>query len=210
MTFKNHVVFFAAAIALSGGSALAQTQPSTDTGGPYVGAGIGVTGYGLKKEDFTSAGSAGRRFDERDGGLKVFGGYRFNEYLAVEGQVASLGKAEVTYRDAAGRSVGKEKYSLAAASVAAVGSWPLGAGFSVFGKAGPAVTRASSSFSVAGLGSPSKATKLGAVVGLGVSYRITDKLSLRGEYEQFLGAGKKDRPGRSTVGLLSAGLQYSF
>jgi OmpA-OmpF porin, OOP family len=194
------------------GAAQAQTNSSNVAGneGAYVGASVGASIFKLKKEDFSIASATTRNFDEKDKGFKVFGGYRFNDHLAVEGQAASLGEASVAYGGAAGSSLGKEKYKLIAVSAVAVGLMPVGSGFTLFAKAGPSAVRAESSFDTAGAGASSRKTRIGGLVGAGATYAFTDHLALRGEYEHYLRVGQKDNTGRSTAGLLSVGLQYKF
>jgi OmpA-OmpF porin, OOP family len=194
------------------GPAQAQIKSSKPAGneGAYVGASFGASRFSLKKEDFSIASSTTRGFDEKDKGFKAFGGYRFNDHLAVEGQAASLGEASVKYGAAAGSSLGNEKYKLIAVSAVAVGLMPLGSDFTLFAKAGPSAVRAESRFDTASAGALSKKTRVGALVGAGATYAFTDNLALRGEYEQYLRVGQKDRPGRSSAGLLSVGLQYKF
>jgi OmpA-OmpF porin, OOP family len=201
-----------AALIAGAGSAQAQMKTSNAAGseGAYVGASGGVSQFKLKKEDFSIASATSRSFDEKDKGFKLFGGYRFNEHFAVEGQAASLGEASVSYGGATGSSLGKEKYKLIAVSAAAVGLMPVGSGVTLFGKAGPAAVRAESSFDTSGGGASSKKTRIGGVVGGGATYAFTDQLALRGEYEHYLRIGQKNNTGRSTAGLLSVGLQYKF
>jgi OmpA-OmpF porin, OOP family len=208
----NSIRLLCVALVACVGSAQAQIKPSNSAGneGAYVGASAGASRFHLKKEDFSIASATSRNFDEKDKGFKVFGGYRFNDHLAVEGQVASLGEASVKYGAAAGSSLGKEKYKLTAVSAVAVGLMPLGSDFTLFAKAGPSVVRAESSFDTASAGGLSRKTRVGGLVGVGATYAFTDHLALRGEYEQYLRVGAKDRPGRSSAGLLSVGLQYKF
>jgi OmpA-OmpF porin, OOP family len=194
------------------GFAQAQTTSSNSARneGAYVGISGGASRFKLKKEDFSIASATTRTFDEKDKGFKVFGGYRFNEHLAVEGQVASLGEASVEYGAATGGSPVTEKYKLIAASASVVGLMPVGSDFTLFAKAGPSAARAESSFDKASAGTLSRKTRVGAMLGVGATYAFTDHLALRGEFEQVVRVGQKVLPGRSTAGLLSVGLQYKF
>lgn len=182
---------------------------SSFVAGPYIGFGAGVTQFGLKKEDFTAIGGPSRTFDERDNGFKVFGGYRFLENLAVEGQYARLGKANIRYSGPTGLR-GTEKYEVSSISVAAVGLLPVSDSFTLFAKAGPSFNDAKSSFSNATLGAASKGRKVGLLVGIGASYKLTENISARAELENFSRVGEAAKGGRSSVNMVSLGLAYQF
>ena len=86
-------------------------------GGGYLGAGIGAADY---NESLWSISGT------RDTGWKLFGGYQFNPYLSAEAAWVDLGKAS--------NSTGSIKTK--GASVAGIGSLPIGASFTLFGKLG--------------------------------------------------------------------------
>ena len=199
-----HTMLAVLALFVSGHSANAQVRQDKASM-PTVGA----TGFKLKKEDFNAIGATTRSFDERDTGFKVFGGYRLNENLAIEGQYTRLGKAEIRYSAAGGLS-GTEKYRASSLSVAAVGSVPVTTDLSLFAKAGPSYNSAKSSFSNAALGMASSGNKLGLLVGVGASYKLTDSVSARVEFENFSRVGEATKGGRSLVTMVSAGLAYQF
>jgi OmpA-OmpF porin, OOP family len=193
-------------------AANAQVRGSSTAGfvaGPYIGFGAGVTQFGLKKEDFTAIGGPTRTFDERDNGFKVFGGYRFLENFAVEGQYARLGKSSIRYSAPTGLR-GTEKYEASSFSVAAVGLLPISDNFTLFAKAGPSFNNAKSTFSNTTLGASSKGNKLGLVAGIGASYKLTENISARAELENFSRVGEAAKGGRSSVNMVSLGLAYQF
>ena len=206
-----HTMLAVLALFVSGHSANAQVRQDKASmpTGAYIGFGVGATGFKLKKEDFNAIGATTRSFDERDTGFKVFGGYRLNENLAIEGQYTRLGKAEIRYSAAGGLS-GTEKYRASSLSVAAVGSVPVTTDLSLFAKAGPSYNSAKSSFSNAALGMASSGNKLGLLVGVGASYKLTDSVSARVEFENFSRVGEVAKGGRSSVTMVSAGLAYQF
>lgn len=190
-------------------NAQARTGNTGFAAGPYIGFGAGATQFSLKKEDFTAIGAPTRSFDERDNGFKVFGGYRFHENFAVEGQYARLGKSEIRYSAATGLR-GTEKYEVSSFSVAAMGLLPVSDNFTLFAKAGPSFNDAKSSFSNATLGAASKGRKVGLLAGIGASYKLTDNLMARAELENFSGIGEAAKGGRSSVSMVSVGLAYQF
>jgi OmpA-OmpF porin, OOP family len=192
---------------------LAQTQTrSASPDGPYIGLGLGATDFSLKKEDFTGATATSSTLDQRGTGFKLFGGYRLGDHLAVEAQFASLGEASIRYRNAAGAAglLGTETYKVSVLSVAAVGVLPLGEDITLFAKAGPSFSSSESVFNNRVLGTNSKSSNAGLLVGVGASYSLTANLSLRAELENYSRIGDVKKAGRSTVTLLSAGLSYRF
>ena len=57
--------------------------------GPFVGGSVGTTRYDVCDQLF----AAGATYcDDQDTGFKIFGGYKFNRYLAVEGGYVDFGK----------------------------------------------------------------------------------------------------------------------
>ena len=188
--------------------AQAQTR-SASVEGPYVGLGLGVTSFGLKKNDFTGATATSRTFDERDTGFKLFGGYRLSDNFAVEAQFATMGESTIRYRGASG-AIGTEKYKVSAMSVAAMGLLPLNNDFTLFAKLGPSYTNARSTFSNRALGANTKSSRAGLLLGAGAMYNLTDNLALRAEFENYSRVGEANKAGRSTVSMVSAGLTYRF
>ena len=74
---------------LAGVSTTAASAAENDKGF-YVGAGVGQ--FNLKVNNFNDIEDAVQNFDENDTSWKVFGGYRFNPYLAVELDYIDFGK----------------------------------------------------------------------------------------------------------------------
>ena len=113
-----------AALALT----VAMTAQAEVAPGFYVGAGFGTTEISEESiEDFTA--------DDSDTGLKVFGGYSFNEYFAIEASYFDLGEASGTIED---DFFGDFDFAVGVTgmSAAAVGRIPVAEMFALFGKVG--------------------------------------------------------------------------
>ena len=161
--------------------------------------------------------------DETDLGIKVFSGYRFNKYLALEGGFVQFNNFKATGTasifdsnigaDLVGASYETDKNN--AWTLAGVGTWPVTNSFSVFGKVGAANWKRikniwypdpTSGFScpdcnVARISSIDRGTD--AYYGVGVSYAILDNVDVRGEYERFDLGGPK-------IDLMTAGAAVKF
>lgn len=127
--------------------------------------------------------------DEKDTAFKVFGGYKFNRYFALEGGYFDLGRFGFTAAtETAGTYSGDIK--LRGWNVDAVGILPITEAFSALGRVGANYAQATDSFSGSGAiatpadPSPSK-RDTNYKLGLGVQYDITDSLGLRGEWERY-------------------------
>lgn len=141
------------------------------------------------------SGDAGR-FENTNNPLsaRLYGGYDITENFAIEAGYAHFGKFKFAL---------PVTVDLSAIHVAAKGSMPLGAYFSVFGKLG--VTR--HSIDVSGLGGEN-ATKTRPLMGIGADYRLTENLSAALEFTDY-GTIKSDG-GRLTMRKFEAGLKYHF
>ncbi|WP_342316842.1 outer membrane beta-barrel protein [Lysobacter sp. FW306-1B-D06B] len=131
--------------------------------GFYAGAGVG--------QSFVDEGA----YDDEDTAFSVFGGYQFNRYFGLEGGYADFGKLEP-------RGAGPE---LEASSVylTAVGTLPITDKFSAYAKAG--IQRWDLDTAIPSVVGNSDDSGTDPTYGLGVQYRFTDHVALRGEYSRF-------------------------
>ena len=101
---------------------------AADDSGFYVGAGLG--NFAADSQSIAN----GRDFDGSDFGFKVFGGYKFMPYLAVEGEYIDGGEPDDNYdsgTDQLSISIGMSGFV-----GSAVGILPIGENFDVFAKLG--------------------------------------------------------------------------
>jgi hypothetical protein len=164
-------------LALTGGAALAQENPS----GPYVGAGWGQFNLGI--DSLSEAGSAITSIAESDDNAwKVFGGYRINPYLAFEAAYIDFGSPGDRF-DATG-SDGNYRVDISGFAPYIIGTIPLGP-VELFGKAGYYFydVEVRVDLDSPGPGIRSKSSGRDFLYGGGVGLTIAERLNLRVEYE---------------------------
>lgn len=135
------------ALALSPGLAAAK-EPAT---GFYVGGGLGLATYSIDYASQISNAYEGSGFtvdaahltDRRDTAWKLYGGWRFHPYFAVEAGYVDLGKATAYYEIGVpniGPATRDARYRLDGVEVAALAIAPVGSVGTVFAKAGAMFT----------------------------------------------------------------------
>lgn len=131
-------------------------------------------------------------------GFRLGAGYQLTSTLAVEVSYLNMGKFDLAI-SAPGVTITGDA-SVTGTNVALIGKIPLSDQFSIFGKAG--YTAAKASVTARGAGTSSSATNDSNSGGLGFGgiYKLSDSLSLRGEWEKLY----------SDVSMVSATLQFSF
>ena len=130
--------------------------------GFYAGAGVGQS---MVDEWFA---------DDEDVGFQVFGGYQFTPYFGLEGAYTNFGEVDVTG--------GVGELDADSFSLVAVGTIPFTDRFSGYAKAG--FHRWDADLDLPDFG---RADDDGTepTYGLGLQYRFTDTVALRGEYSRF-------------------------
>jgi len=161
--------------ALIAASAFAISPAIAQDSGFYVGAGIG--------EFSVDAGG----FDGSDTGFKVFGGYRFIPYLAVE----------VEYLDGGTVEDGGLELDLSGFNLSGVGILPVGEKFSLFAKLGMIFWDADTN----GFGDDSGED---FSWGIGAGYSFTDQFGMQLEYQGF------EIEDADTVDMISLGASWKF
>ena len=185
--------------------------------GWYGGVNVGQSSAAIDDERITrsllGSGFATTNMDEDESstGAKIFGGYQFNRYLALEGGYFNLGKFGYTATTLpAGTLSGDIKVQ--GLNLDVVGILPLTDKFSAFARAGVTHAQARDNFSSTGLvnrpsSSPSK-RDTNYKFGVGVQYAFTDRLEVRGEVERYR---INDAIGnKGDIDLASVGLVYRF
>ncbi len=156
----------------------------------YIGAGAGLTTVDVC-DDLNGLGLSS--CDDEDTGLKIFGGYKFNQNFAVEGMWADLGETSATGPG------GTATVEVDGFGVAAVGIIPLNEQFGIFGKVGAYMWDASGGGAASGISDDGTDIMFGA----GVGWNFTRSFGLRAEWERF------DIDG-DDVDFLSIGAQFNF
>ncbi len=128
--------------------------------------------------------------DKSSTGGKLYGGYSFTPNFGIEAGYARLGKF-----DSAAGNVKADGYF-----ADAVGTLPLGNGFSALGRVGVFNGKLKSSLDGSDRGTSYK-------VGAGVQYDFDPRLGIRGEWERYRFDALGDK---SNADMYSVGLNYKF
>lgn len=170
------------------------TNPDWADSAWYIGGGAGRAKATIDKDTLTrslmdnGASNVNFRTSERDTAYKLFLGKQMNKYFAIEGGYYDLGKfgfdATTTPPGAISGEVGFRGFNLDL-----VGQLPLSERFSLLGRIGGNYTRADAHFTgnrLYAVTNPNPSEKkLNAKVGLGLEYKFTQALALRGEAERY-------------------------
>ena len=169
----------------------------------YIGAGGGQTNYRDVCAAASSSGLAGTCDDESNG-WKIYAGYDMTKYFGIELAYADAGEAKLV---ASSPSAGTLTINSKLATAWAKLELPLGAHFSLLGKAGLNYFKAdyerSGSFAAMNSGDDGLEPSLGA----GASFNFTKNLALRAEWERFNDAAGY---GDGNIELLSASVLFRF
>jgi OOP family OmpA-OmpF porin len=166
--------------------------------GVYLGASVGATWYSDDgKLD-------GYNLDDSDIGWSLFGGYRINRYIGVEGGYVNLGEYKAT------SSSNNTADSFDAFYLAAVGILPFGEHWQLRAKAGGGIMKLDQSFS-----SQDDARDEGGTYILGVGGRWAPDffygVALNLNYDTyFFTVEQLDVDYDQWIGLLSLGVDYQF
>lgn len=199
---------------------VAPTAFAANAGG-YVGAGVG----GTTAKDFPSGATfdaelaaqnilASSSADDTDTGWKLFGGYKFNQYLAAEGSYANFGKQTID-SNVTSPFVGTidTTWKAQALAVSGVGILPLAYSIDLFGKLGLQYWKVdlSSTPSVGAVGYQSESEKgTDYIFGVGAGYNVTNNIAVRAEWERYNNIGDTSTTRESDMDMWSLGVQYSF
>jgi Outer membrane protein beta-barrel domain len=181
---KSTMIALATTAALS----LAAAPAFAVDNGIYLGASVGQAGVSiddsLEGENFD--------FDADSTGFKAIAGWRFLDWLAVEGNYVDLGSGDDTIDNV------KYETDVSGVSLSAVGFLPVGP-VDLFARVG--AINWDADFSAQGETFSDDGTDL--TYGVGAQFRVWS-LSIRAEYEQF------DVDAADTVDLISLGVTWTF
>lgn len=149
--------------------------------------------------------------DSTDRGYKLFGGYQFNSYLALEGGYFDLGEFSFTSTTQPPGTF-NGKIELRGVNLDVVGFVPITEKFSAFARIGVNYAEARDKFNGTGsvhvLSPNAKERDTNPKVGAGLQYAFTDKLAMRLEAERYRIGDAVGNKG--DIDLLSVGLVYRF
>lgn len=214
---RNKVASASGKLSLIALAVLASSFAIADDSGWYAGANVGQSSAKIDDARISSGLSAnnltmtGITDDDRSTGYKIFGGYQYNKYLAVEAGYFDLGNFGFNATTVpTGTLSGKIK--LKGLNMDLVGTLPITERFSVLGRIGVNYADANDSFVGTGAvnvlnSNPSK-RDTNLKVGLGLQYAFTPALAMRAEVERYR---INDAVGnKGDIDLVSLGLIYRF
>ena len=173
----------------------ASSLPPFDNGHFYLGGRLGWAAF----ED--ACGSDAEYCDNDTLGYGLYGGYQFNDWLALEGGVTDYGSPESRY------AAGKVKADVFGTEVAMKLSYPVTERMDVFTRLGGTWQRIDKDFSQ--MPDSIESSEWNILSSLGLSYRISQRWSLRGEYQFIDGVGDADVD-QADQHFTSVGLTYHF
>lgn len=184
-------------------------QTETDySSGWYLGGNIGMSTTNIDEEKITQN-LTGHSYtdDDRDLGYKLFGGYQFNKYFALEGGYFNLGKFDYSLSTPTRTSEGSVK--VMGVNLDAVGILPVAEDFAAFARVGAHYAQTKASFSgVSMADSNPKESDLNYKFGVGLQYAVTDAVGVRLEAERYRINDAVGNDG--DIDLFSIGLTYRF
>lgn len=198
-------------------AAMTSSLTLADDAGWYVGGNLGQTRSDIDENRIASSLVTGGfsntlvNDDSTDRGYKLFGGYQFNRYLALEGGYFDLGEFSFTSTTQPSGTF-NGNIELCGVNLDVVGFVPFTEKFSAFGRVGVNYAEAKDKFSGTGfvhvMSPNTKERDTNLKVGAGLQYAFTEKLAMRLEAERYRVGDAVGHKG--DVDLLSVGLVYRF
>jgi OOP family OmpA-OmpF porin len=185
----------------------------------YIGVTLGASNANITQEVVPVTGATSTVFltDSRDPGFKVFAGYRFNRYFAVEGGYAWLGEFQATTQVTAPTTGAlNADIRVIGLYIDAVGILPVGDRFAAFAKVGVLLSETRTTRSTYGTVTPAPGLNANASIdqpnlsyGLGVQYDLEKNVTLRFVWERYIKLGDANT-GEFNIDLYSGGLLFRF
>lgn len=169
---------------LSAGALLsALLVPSAGYAQFYIGAGGGQTEFHDLDEVQAACATVGATcsVDDTDTGFKLFAGYRFSDYLALEGGYVDLGESVA---DSAVPVTATAALTAEGGFLSILPQIPIGTVGTIFGRIGLSAVKAELSASGGGASFNDSSGAAGVVLGVGGEVHLTEQVSIRGEWER--------------------------
>jgi len=160
----------------------------------YIGAGVGQSRATIDEPRLRASLAAngetvtGFTKDQRDTGYKLFVGRQLNQYFAVEAGYFDLGKFDFK-SSTSGNGVLNGEAGFRGVNLDLLGQLPLSQRLSLLGRVGMHYTKTNTEFSgnrlLGSSNTHASERKLNAKLGLGLEYKFSEALALRGEVERY-------------------------
>ena len=176
----------------------------------YIGVGVGSS-QSSNVDGMVVPGIALSGGNTSKGSTKIYGGYQFTPNWGVEAQYSDLGNRNLALNGSGGvLPIGSFKSSQY--SLAGTGTFPLNESFSLLGKLGFSTNSSAVAINALGISASASQNRTDLILGVGVSYKITPKLAVRLEYEDFgkFSDSLISNRGSTRMSNTSINLQYAF
>ncbi len=160
----------------------------------YIGAGVGQSRATIDEPRLRASLAAngetvtGFSKDQRDTGYKLFVGRQLNQYFAMEAGYFDLGKFDFK-STTSGNGVLNGQAAFRGVNLDLLGQLPLSQRLSLLGRVGMHYTKTNTEFSgnrlLGSTNTHASERKLNAKLGLGLEYKFSEALALRGEVERY-------------------------
>ena len=179
--------------------------------GWYLGGNIGLSFANIGEDAITqNIADSSYTDDESDLGYKLFGGYQFNKYFALEGGYFDLGEFNYDLSSPTGSASGTLK--VMGVNLDALALLPITERFSAFARGGINYAQVKDSFSSSGSlsfsGTSPKEKDFNYKFGAGLEYAMTDTVGFRLEAERYRINDAVGNDG--DIDLFSVGFTYRF
>lgn len=202
----KRLIITSALTALFAGPTFAQGLSGVPDAGPYLGASIGHSK--LDNETLDWLDDIGASTDDTDVSYKLFAGYQFSPYFAVEAGYVDFGS--FTAKGANGADNANLKLGVEGFTAALVGKLPIQSGFSVYGKLGMIAWDADLSLNATIQGQSFRGTGgedgTDPFYGIGTEY-VVNQIVMRAELERY---DINDSGEDFTIDMISGSLGYRF
>ena len=202
-----------------GAALLGTAGPALAQAGWYAGLTLGASDANMNADVVAVTGATATNFvtDQRDPAVKVFVGYGFNRYFALEGGYAWLGEFQATNQVLAPTTGAlNAEIRVIGLYIDAVGFLPIGESFAAFAKVGVVGSETRTFRSTSGTVTPAPGTNTNASTdqanlkyGLGVQYTFGKKVTVRAEWERIEDVGDPNT-GEFDLSVYSVGLLFHF
>jgi OOP family OmpA-OmpF porin len=193
--------------------------PAAAQSGWYAGLTLGASNIVDDPDVVPVVGATASRIvsDERDPGVRVLAGYRFNRWFGVEGGYAYLGEFQFTNNVSAPTSGAlNADVRVLGLTLDAVGMLPLGYGLTALGKVGVFGSEVRTTRTVSGNVTPGPEATTNASTdeanlkyGVGLQYDLGKVAAVRAEWERYTDLGNAGT-GQFDIDLYSVGLMFRF
>lgn len=209
----NRIGQFAAAIALLASTSTASAQWYAGAQGAWTQGGPDASNISSQLVNDLGYFSAQTSTDNDDGGWRVFGGYQFLPWLAVEGGYLDAGRSKwwstVQPPGTVDASLKTTAWTLGLAA-----RYPFNDRFSVHGRISAAWTETKGSFNSSGFvdleTSSLTERRTVAAYAVGVEWAFNRNLAARFEVERLPNVSAAELGGRFDLDLVSLGLRWQF